>query len=844
MKGSEERLVRFMEGSKKRFVIPVYQRNYDWKTEHCKQLYDDLVKVARQDRKNHFFGSIVSVYNPDGHQDEFLIIDGQQRLTTTSLLLLAMYNLIQQGTIVPQSTHLGQQIYEDYLVDKWQPQETRIKLKPIKNDQKAFGRLFNEDDENIADSNLTINYAYFYDRIQKNEISIDALFESMSRLEIINITLNQDDNPQLIFESLNSTGMELSEGDKIRNYILMGLPGAQQELYYDKYWNKIESCTAYDVSSFVRDYLSIKQQSTPNIKNVYFTFKDFVERSEISAIEDLLSDLLNYAKKYEYLLAANSPLDKVNGCIYRLNRIKTTVTRPFLMEVFRMFENGKISDDDLYEIFKVVENYVFRRNICEIPTNALNKIFLMLHREIVRFDGSDEEYFEKFKYAIMNKKESGRFPGDEEFLEALASKNIYGMRGESKLYLFERMENAGTIETKNVWEHLDKGEYSIEHVMPQHLTTVWTDELGEDYERIHLSWLHRLANLTLTGYNSKYSNRPFLEKRDMENGFVQSGLRLNQWIAQREKWGEAELERRSDILLRRALKIWPCVEVNYNPPIGQADMVTLDDDVIFTGKTISKFSLMGMEQIANSWVNMYQLVLMQLHAKDKSVLMQLAVCDDPTVDLALHFSTNKTSYTAYREIDTNLFVWTGTDTQYKINLLKKVFSMFDVDPSELVFYLSVDEENGTEDITRYQTRQKYWTYALPILKQETVFFNNVNPVQSNSLTVTLGISGIPIVCVANFDSARVELYLSLPTKEQNKTLFDFLYNQKDTIEAAAGKPIVWQRNDDVRISKIYLKLSDVNIGNEANWPRMAKFHAEATNTISDIFKPVLMKYFE
>jgi Uncharacterized conserved protein len=642
MKGTEERLVRFMAGAGKRFVIPVYQRNYDWKIEHCKRLYDDLVKVTRQNRKKHFFGSIVAAHNPDGHQEEYLIIDGQQRLTTISLLFLSMYNLIQQGVVVPNSALLGQQIYEDYLIDKWKPQETRIKLKPIKKDREAFDRLFS-DDENIATSNLTINYDYFYDRIQKNEIGIDDLFNSMSLLEFISITLNSDDNPQLIFESLNSTGMELSEGDKIRNYILMGLSSAKQESYYDKYWSKIEHCTNYDVSSFVRDYLSIKQQSTPSIRNVYFAFKEFFEHGEFSSVESLLSDLLSYAKKYEYLLKASSQFDKVNGCIYRLNRMKTTVTRPFLMEAFRMHEIGKISADDLYEIFKIVEIYVFRRTICEIPTNALNKIFLMLHREIVRLDGGDENYLEKFKYVIMNKKESGRFPRDEEFTESLASKNIHGMRGESKFYLFERMENADTIETKNVWEHFDKGEYSIEHIMPQHLTPAWKDELGEDYDRIHLSWLHRLANLTLTGYNSKYSNHSFSVKRDMRNGFAQSGLRLNQRIAQQEKWGEVELEERSDILLKRALKIWPCVAVSYKPPVKQADMVTLDDDMTFTGKTITGFSLMGMEQIVNNWIDMYQFVLKQLHAKDKSVLMQLAACDDPSVVLSSHFSTDKTS---------------------------------------------------------------------------------------------------------------------------------------------------------------------------------------------------------
>lgn len=265
-----------MDGSKKRFIIPVYQRNYDWKTENCKQLYDDLVKVVKNRRNNHFFGSLVSVYESSGRNTEFLVIDGQQRLTTVSLLLLAMYNLISKGLVVVEEKTLANQIYEDFLVDKYQPEETRIKLKPVKNDREAFDKLFNSEDEYIRDSNLTTNYNYFYDRIKKQEVTVDELFDAICKLEIINITLSNDDNPQLIFESLNSTGLDLSEGDKIRNFILMGLPANVQNEYYEKYWNKIEICTKYDVSSFIRDYLSIKQQAIPSQKKCILILKNLL----------------------------------------------------------------------------------------------------------------------------------------------------------------------------------------------------------------------------------------------------------------------------------------------------------------------------------------------------------------------------------------------------------------------------------------------------------------------------------------------------------------------------------------------------------------------------------------
>ena len=288
MKGSETKLVAYMQGSDKRFVIPVYQRNYDWKTENCKQLYNDLVKVVRKGRKSHFFGSIVSVHN-DGEFNELLVIDGQQRLTTISLLLLAMYNLMKQGILTPSKGNLAEKIYKTYLIDEWQEDETRIKLKPVKNDREAFRRLFDEESGYIPDSNLTINYNYFYSRLRKEEVTLDELYDAITKLEIINIILNQEDNPQLIFESLNSTGVALSEGDKIRNFILMGQPPKQQNDFYEKYWNKIEIYTSYNVSGFIRDYLSIKQQIIPAMNNVYFTFKAFVEDRALE-IEQLLQE--------------------------------------------------------------------------------------------------------------------------------------------------------------------------------------------------------------------------------------------------------------------------------------------------------------------------------------------------------------------------------------------------------------------------------------------------------------------------------------------------------------------------------------------------------------------------
>lgn len=751
-----------------------------------------------------------------------------------------MYNLIKSGIITPKDVYLDKQIYEDFLVDKYQPEETRIKLKPVKNDQKAFGKLFNDAREHIRESNLTTNYNYFYERIQKQEISIDELFDAICRLEIINITLNNEDNPQLIFESLNSTGLDLSEGDKIRNFILMGLPSKEQDEYYDKYWNRIEECTKYDVSSFVRDYLSIKQLAIPSQKKIYISFKDYVDQKSIET-EELLKDLLAYAKRYEILLSGGTKNKSLDACIYRLNRLETTVTRPFFLEVLRLYDENKLDISEVSDIFLITENYLFRRAICDLPTNALNKIFSTLHREIARYEGNDEGYVEKFKYALLSKKDRARFPDDDEFAERFTERPIYQMNSKNKIYIMERLENYSTLEDKDVYGHCDDGTYSIEHIMPQHLTPAWIKALGEDYEEIREMWLHRIANLTLTAYNSKYSNSTFDEKKFMKNGFEDSGIRMNTYIAKKDKWTLAELEERNQYLMGRALEIWAAPTSKFKPAEKQLDSYTLDDDTSLSGRLIARFSYKNTEQPVLSWVDMFQKVLQILYAEDKSVITKLAVSTEDGV--ALNFTMNEADFKKTVEIGDGIYVWTNTSTQSKLSVLNKVFRLYDADPSDLVFYLRDENESAEEEAgTRYELRRKYWAYALEIIKEthgEGGPFANVNPSKDNWISGFIGINGFKISCIANFDFARVDLYLGKVKKEENKKAFDMLMTHKDYIEKALGVSLVWSRGDDIKISKISYQLNGVSIKNETDWLQMARFHAEWSKKFYDVIVPYL-----
>ena len=849
MKGSETKFVSYMQGSDKRFVIPVYQRNYDWKTENCKQLYDDLIKVIRRGRKSHFFGSIVSVHN-DGEFNEYLVIDGQQRLTTVSLLLLAMYNLMKNGVLTPERSNLAEKIYKTYLIDEWQDDDTRIKLKPVKIDRNAFDKLFDKESEHIPDSNLTINYNYFYSRIQKEEVTLDELYEAVAKLEIINITLHQDDNPQLIFESLNSTGVALSEGDKIRNFILMGLPAKQQNDFYEKYWNKIEICTNYDVSMFIRDYLSMKQRLIPAMSKVYFTFKSYVEENE-AEIEPLLQELLSYAHWYEILLKGNTADRELNSCIYRLNHLENTVTRPFFLEILRLQTAGKLSLADVKEIFLYTENYLFRRAICDLPTNALNKIFLMLHREIVRYDGSENNYLEKFKYALNSRSDRGRFPDDGEFVEAFAVRPVYQMNSKNKIYILERFENYGTVEVQNVYKQCDDGVYSIEHIMPQHLTPAWVKELGEDYEEIHETWLHRMANLTLTGYNSKYSNSTFVEKRDMKNGFIDSHLYMNNWIGQQEHWGLAELEARSQILMQRALMIWPLPATDFKPAEKQMDSYALDDDVEWRGRDIVRFCYKNTEQPVTSWIDMMEQVLKILHAEDKSVLSRLAHSKGESTDLDAYVSNKQQDLRGALEIDTDIYIERNTNTSVKISMLRKFFKAYGANEEDLIFYLKDvnNNDNAQEVNTRHELFRRYWAFALPYIwiahgnEMGHGCFSGRTTSSGDSLNGFFGIGGFSLACVANNNNARVDLRLAHSSKERNKEAFDYLYSYKAEIETVLGMQIDWQRSDHTKSSYIVIHLGGVSIEEEADWTQMAKFHAEWSKKFYDVFVPYLKQKY-
>ena len=684
MKANEKLLLRYLEGADKNFIIPVYQRNYDWKISHCKQLYDDLIAISKNNYRTHFLGSIVSIYSDDGNQ-EYLVIDGQQRLTTVSLLLLAIHNIIEEKHL-DVDANLSNRIRDEYLINKYAPQDKKIRLKPVKYDNDAFERLFNNE-EKILTSNITKNYCYFYERILNFEISIDELFKSISRLIIVDIELKKnEDDPQLIFESLNSTGLSLSQADLVRNYILMKESSENQNEIYEKYWNRIENNTSFQTDSFLRNYLTFKLNTIPNKDRVYVTFREFLEKLQSApdfSMQEFLNELLRFSKYYQYLNDANYPAANVAELLKDIAKLDITVCYPFLLEVFSDYEQGYFDINGLVEILSTIISFSFRRSICEVMTNVLNKMFMSLAKDIKKFSDYKDHYVEIFKYILINKGGTQRFPTDDEFYNMLLTKNLYKMQTKNKIHYFRHMENYHNKEKVDVDSLLEKNVLTIEHIMPQTLNQKWRNDLGEDFQHIHSFYLHSIGNLTLTAYNSEYSNLSFNEKKHIKNGFLESRLFLNSSLKDIERWNKEAIVQRGEMLAKRGLQIWKYPSSAYKPAKTDDElMYNVSEVAELSGKKILYFEFLGEEITVSSWKEFEKEIFFILYDRNPLLFMNIA-----NSDFSNRISTNPQNHTKPYKIAENIYIELNLSTVSVLSLLLKLLKKYQIDEENLMIYV-------------------------------------------------------------------------------------------------------------------------------------------------------------
>lgn len=692
MRGEAQSLMKFFDGANRRFIIPIYQRNYDWKEANCEQLFQDLIKLHKNNRKSHFFGSIVSCVQ--SRSDEMLIIDGQQRITTVSLLLIAMVNATKEGLLKAKDDMLVEKIFKCYLVDPYRKDERKVRLKPIKKDMLAFDTLLYHDKEKyIKESNITRNYKFFYEKIIKEGLTLDDFFETIEKLEIIDISLGIDDDPQLIFESLNSTGLDLNEADKIRNYLLMSLSPEVQEELYTRFWNPIEVFTKDNTSSFVRDYLTMMQGKIEKIDKIYFVFKGYAESKKLERAT-LLEDMYHYAKIYSQVDDATIGTEKVNRKLMQLRTLGSTIAYPFFMAFFDYAQKMKLAETEIYSVLDVVEAYWARRIICDLPSNAMNKVFATLHREVFNHinklnDGEKPQYIDVLKYVLLKKGGSSSFPLDDDVRTEFKTRNVYKMPANNRMFIMERMENRDNNERHEVVKELTEKNITIEHIMPQTLSDKWKIALGENWERIHEQYLHTMANLTLTAYNSQYSNLTFIEKRNMEKGFKDSAYRLNNSLKQCEQWTENEIKERQKELLNVFMRLWPLPTTTFEPVTREVESASLDDqDFEFSGRKLQAYRYHGARHVVNNWKSMLLQICGYILMEKRSTVEWLCA------NKKYSFSAIAEEYK--REFAPGMYVWSDNSTNTKISIIRSLFEECNIPASELIFEFSSDQKKEEE----------------------------------------------------------------------------------------------------------------------------------------------------
>jgi uncharacterized protein with ParB-like and HNH nuclease domain/predicted transport protein len=537
------------------YIIPVYQRKYSWLSDvHCARLWNDIVKMEKGHKKHHFVGSIVSIAEKKalmGVQKQ-LIIDGQQRMTTLSILMIALRDYLKET--MPEDE------FEDNITDM-------VLKNPKRKGEDAYKMLLTDNDKEIMiklvdgmkiseteDSQIYVNYLYFKQKVSEGVLTPEQIFESISKLDIVGIILDreQGDEPQLIFESLNSTGMDLSKSDLIRNFILMGLENDEQIKIYNNYWKPFEGYfknpdVPERMDRFFRDYLVMKKGAYVNFAYIYDVFKGYADNSEFGTIDQLAEDVMTYGDLYTNITSDKKTLPESQKALEpifeEIRSLRMEVAYPFLMKVYMDYIKEGITIEELVEILKLTIAYVVRRAICDIPTNSMQKTFATMKNFIKK-----DDYLNSIKATFYYQDSYKQFPNDDLFKAALRSRNMYSLR--ISKYVFVKLENEGNKEP------ISYSGYTIEHILPQNkdMRQEWKQALGENYAEIQAKYIHSLGNLTLTRYNSEMGDKPFAEKLEV---YKESAMHtLNKYVVQQSTWNEQTILARAEILANCACEAW------------------------------------------------------------------------------------------------------------------------------------------------------------------------------------------------------------------------------------------------------------------------------------------------
>ena len=664
------------------FVIPVYQRNYDWTEKHCKVLLNDIMEAGKN-KKEHFIGSIVYVTDnkPATSVKELIVVDGQQRLTTITLIYLRLYKLLDE--IGNQS--LKDKIHEQYLINKFaSTPDKKIKLKPTANNDKALKHIYDNVKISINEkSNVIDNYIFFEKNITQN--NYENVLEGLANLIFVDMALDRNiDDPQRIFESLNSTGLDLSQGDLIRNYILMKLNSKEQEEIYEKYWEYIEKDAKDEsknenmVSDFIRDFMTSEYNKIPNKSRVYEEFKEKFSIVNLNVIKNYLEILKEYASYYNKLLNPKKENDKnISLKLENIKSLEVNVSYPFFLKIYKDYNDKVIDKEEFMHIINLIESFVFRRFICDVPTNAMNKIFMSLYRQIDK-----NNYIESLEKHLCKLGSAQRFPKNDEVISKLKEKNIYeSINQKRKMYLFEKLEQG----LGKAVIDFSKTPYTIEHIFPQKPVKEWKKELNQKDYDIMQEKLHTIANLTISANNGELGNKTFKEKQDMnvnngEQGYIYSKLWLNEYLKQIEEWKPKNIEERFDKIKERFLKVWKYPNVIITNDNVEVDIFEADDP---TGKKLEYIKFNGEEYNDITDVSKLFSFILKYYYSEKE---ELFFTDE--IQKVIKITTNKKELVSDYPIQlSDIYYAENTySSDKKFDLIKKLIDIFDREDELLIKY--------------------------------------------------------------------------------------------------------------------------------------------------------------
>lgn len=616
MEAKKIRILDFIGKGKKTFNIPVYQRNYDWQEENCKKLFTDIENIIKHNEEiEHFLGTVVYVLTKiERDYEEYVLIDGQQRITSISLLLKALHE-----KIISEDTK--ESIWEQYLINKKSPDNIRIRLKPIESDSVSYKQLINNNDDS-SNSNVCRNYKIFKELLENSHYSAEQIYSALYKIELVTIKLEKDkksENPQLIFESLNSTGLSLTQADLIRNYLLMNSEYEKQTVLYKNFWLKIEiELTNKKISDFIRDFLTMKTGKIANKNKVYDDFKEYMRIQKELNEEAVLEELVTYSKYYNWFLNANSNNEKINEKLKHFKYLKNTTVYPLLLSIFEdTYYYKKLDEDKLLKIIDLLISYIFRRTICGYKTSSINKVFASIPKKILENQNEKDIYF-KIEKNLMERRLETIFPRDEEFKLNFIKYN-FEKNKELLKYTLKELEQKVSNNVIN-----DTSNLNIEYIMPENLNSEWKLELGEKkFENTHLEYLGTIGNSSLIENDLLRYNKNFKTKKEF---YQKSNIEITRNINNYQVWTDNEIKNRAEQLYEKSKEIWSIpagYKIQKLNNIEYGKEYLLNSSINVTGEKPDKLIIDSIPYPVKSWKGLLEKLCIELYNLDSDIFKEL-----------------------------------------------------------------------------------------------------------------------------------------------------------------------------------------------------------------------------